>query len=588
MSNMIDPGRGTRVLFLAFVVAACGAPSVAQTTQPLSDVTASQTAASPATANPATASPATASPAAPLYALGRFPEFPAGALPPSTTEALQAVLDAAVGQGTFDGVTAAVILAGRGSWTGTGGSWDGVPLTPDSRHPTHSAGKTIVAAQTLRLVEDGKLALDAPASDYLPPELEFFDANGATIRQVLAMRSGIPTIKGDQYYLAELAPTVEDVFRMLPEPAAPPDSRTEYAGPNYVLLGSIIEHVTGRPLAEVLRSGVLANPALDGLVYTADGAFASDGWGVETTSAALARWGYELYGGFALSESSLREMTSFEGQWYGLGVMDFSGQYGTRAVGHQGLSSATSCCSAVALVALPEEGVVIAVQADSVGTDPSIDLNGQVDRLARVLSDAARAPTSAAEYPTGNRIPEGDLPIGRHSLTVGGVPVSFGVSTPGWERFGSISLNKSSQGPQAAEGIIYWTGFPDGAHADQCGNLRSAAVGASAEELASVVANAPGTELVTGPAEGSVGGHVATYVEITVREDLGCDPGYFYSWEDAPVGALWPTTNAGDVIRTWIVEFGDTRLFIAGVTKGGSRPVLGEQMRDIVDSIQFE
>jgi CubicO group peptidase (beta-lactamase class C family) len=381
MSGMIDLKRGTGVLLLALVAAGCGAPSAAQTTQPPSDATA---------ASPSAASPSAASPDAPLYALGRLPEFPASSLPSSTTEALQAVLDTAVGQGTFDGVTAAVILADRGSWTGTAGFWDGMPLTPDSRHPTHSAGKTIIAAQALRLVEDGKLALDAPASDYLPPELEFFDANGATIRQVLAMRSGIPTIKGDQYYLAELAPTVEDVFRMLPEPVAPPDSRTEYAGPNYILLGSIIEHVTGRPLAEVLRSGVLANPALDGLAYTADGAFASDGWGVETTSAALARWGYELYGGFALSESSLREMTSFEGEWYGLGVMDFSGQYGTRAVGHQGLSSVTSCCSAVALVALPEEGVVIAVQADSVGRDPSIDLNGQVDRLAWALSDAVR------------------------------------------------------------------------------------------------------------------------------------------------------------------------------------------------------
>lgn len=380
--------RGTGVVFLAFVAAACGAAST--TLAPSGAPAAIPTATSPPATSPPAAIPPTASPDAPLYALGRFPAFPDGSLPTSTTEALQAALDTAVGQGTFAGVTAAVILADRGSWTGVAGSWDGIPLTPDSRQPTHSAGKTIVAAQTLRLVEDGKLALDALASDYLPPALEFFDANGATIRQVLAMRSGIPTLEGDLYYLAELASTVEDVFRMLPKPVAPPDSRTEYAGPNYVLLGAIIEHVTGRPLAEVLRSGVLANPALDGLAYTAEGALASDGWGVETTSAALARWGYELYGGFVLSESSLREMTSFEGQWYGLGVMDFSGQYGTRAVGHQGLSSVTACCSAITLVALPEKGVVIAVQAGTLGTDPSIDLNGQVDRLARALSDAAR------------------------------------------------------------------------------------------------------------------------------------------------------------------------------------------------------
>jgi hypothetical protein len=125
-------------------------------------------------------------------------------------------------------------------------------------------------------------------------------------------------------------------------------------------------------------------------VYTVGNALASDGWGVETTSAALARWGYELYGGFVLSEASLREMTEFNGNWYGLGVMDFSSQYGSLAVGHQGLSSVTTCCSANILVALPEEGIVIAVQANATGTPASVDPNRHVDRLARVLRDAVQ------------------------------------------------------------------------------------------------------------------------------------------------------------------------------------------------------
>ncbi len=319
-----------------------------------------------------------------------IPRFSDGSIPASTIEALQAVLDAAVDNGTFVGVTAAVIVADRGSWTGAAGSWDGIPLTLDSRHPTHSAGKTIVAAQVLRLVEDGRLGLDARASDYLPPELEFFDANGATIREVLAMRSGIPGLNEDAgYYPAEQAATTVEVFRKLPEPAASPGSVTEYASTNYVLLGTIIEHTTGRALSEAVHSDVLAHPGLDGIVYTVGDALASDGWGVETTSASLARWGYELYGGFVLSEASLREVTDFQGEWYGLGVMDFSAQYGALAVGHQGLSSVTTCCSAIILIALPEEGVVIAVQANTVGTGPTIDTNSQVDRLARALSDAA-------------------------------------------------------------------------------------------------------------------------------------------------------------------------------------------------------
>jgi D-alanyl-D-alanine carboxypeptidase len=351
---------------------------------------------------PATAaregSPDTGPDAPPTYALGELPPFPDGRLPGPIAEALQAALDEAVDEGTFTGVTAAVILADRGSWAGAAGSLHGIPLTPHSRSPTHSAGKTVVAAQVLRLVEEGKLGLDNQASDHLPPELRFFDANGATIRQVLAMRSGIPdldefTPEGG-FYPAERASTAVEVFRRLPEPEIRPGSETRYASTNYVLLGTIIERATGRPLAEVLRSDVLDNPALDGLVYTVEDALAADGWGVESTPASLARWGYELYGGFVLADPSLEEMTDFYqdpccDMRYGLGVFDFSVSYGTLAVGHEGASSASTCCSSILLVALPEEGVVISVQANTAGASTQ-DPFGQVEILTKVLRDAAR------------------------------------------------------------------------------------------------------------------------------------------------------------------------------------------------------
>jgi D-alanyl-D-alanine carboxypeptidase len=319
----------------------------------------------------------------------RFPEFPEAILPERTGAALQKVLDETVEGGTFRGVTAAVIVADRGSWAGAAGSVDGIPLTPESRNPTHSSGKNVVAAQVLRLAEDGKLGLDDPASEYLPPELGFFDANGATIRQVLGMRSGIPDLNEEEgYYPAEQASTAVKVFRMMPEPKRRPGS-VHYASTNYVLLGTIVEQVTGRPLADVLRSDVLDNPDLDGLVYTVDDALAADGWGVESTAASLARWGYELYGGFVLSDASLQEMTDFQGKWYGLGTMDLSDGYGTLAVGHEGASSVTTCCSQIRLVALPEEGIVISVQANTKGTEAS-DPYSQVGLLTQALWDAVR------------------------------------------------------------------------------------------------------------------------------------------------------------------------------------------------------
>ena len=374
----------TKVLSkLALVAAACGSSAPETGSSEAPTTIASQP---PATASSAITSEASPSP---TYALGEFPDFPEGALSGSVAEALQATLDAEIEAGTFTGVTAAVIVADRGSWTGAAGSANGVPLAPDSPTPTHSVGKTVVAAQILRLAEDGRLEIDDRASEHLPPELGWYDANGATIRQVLGMRSGIPNVPGSDalYYPAEKAPSAVKLFRMLPEPTAPPGSGPEYADTNFVLLGTIVEHVTGRPLAKALRSDVLDDPALDGLVYTVGDALAADGWGVESTPASLARWGYELYGGLVVSDASLRQMTDFQGEWYGLGTMNFS--YSSLGVGHTGISSPTTCCSEIILAAPPEEGVIISVQANfpSLASDPFTD----VTRLTQLLRDAAKA-----------------------------------------------------------------------------------------------------------------------------------------------------------------------------------------------------
>jgi hypothetical protein len=127
--------------------------------------------------------------------------------------------------------------------------------------------------------------------------------------------------------------------------------------------------------------------------------------------------------------------------------------------------------------------------------------------------------------PSPSRTPAGVGPvesalIGKHALTVGGVPFSFRVSLAGWERFGSISINKSTVGPQGAEAIIFWTSFPDGEYADPCADLISPPVDPSAVDLAVAVSTAPGTELITGPSDVTVGGRAAKHVVLTVRENV--------------------------------------------------------------------
>jgi D-alanyl-D-alanine carboxypeptidase len=321
--------------------------------------------------------------ASPTARVGGFPEFPHGLLPEPMAAALQAVLDSAVEEHVFRGATAAVIVVDKGSWSGAVGvDRDGKRLTRHSSLLTASSGKTITAAQILRLVDDGELGLDDPISDHLP-ETAFFDPNDATIRDLLGMRSGISEPPG-YVALVDQGFTPAELFKKLGRPTFPAGSEIEYSSINFIMLGRIIEHVTGRTFSEVVRSNVLDRPGLDGLVYGEKSALAADGWRIETTAASLARWGYELYGGSVVSDDSLRQMTDFKGDWYGLGTIDFShpdtvGGYDVPAVGHGGSEPSNQ----VMLVAFPEHGVVVAVQANAYALDA-------IGPVAAALRDATQ------------------------------------------------------------------------------------------------------------------------------------------------------------------------------------------------------
>jgi hypothetical protein len=192
----------------------------------------------------------------------------------------------------------------------------------------------------------------------------------------------------------------------------------------------------------------------------------------------------------------------------------------------------------------------------------------------------------------------GVRPAGARLVVVeSGVRFSFRVPTAGWERFksiptktspaGPISLNKSIVGPQGAEAIIYWTSFPNGDYADACDRLLAPSIGRSAANLAAAVSRAPGTKLVKGPSNVSLGGLPATHVALTVRKNVGCDPGFFYTWREVVGGALWQTTGVGDTIRVWIVAVGGTRLFIAAATTEEANSRLRREVIRIVESIRF-
>jgi hypothetical protein len=153
---------------------------------------------------------------------------------------------------------------------------------------------------------------------------------------------------------------------------------------------------------------------------------------------------------------------------------------------------------------------------------------------------------------------------------------------------GPISLNKGVYGAQDAEGIIYWTSFPDGDYAEPCARLLRPSTVASAAKLSTAVSRAPGTKLARGPSDVTLGGLPAKHVVLTIRKNVGCNPGFFFTWRAVDGGTLWTKTRVGDTIRVWIVTVNNTRLFIAAMTNARATPDLKKEIQLVVESIRFE
>jgi D-alanyl-D-alanine carboxypeptidase len=363
------------------------------------------------------------------YTLGHFPDVPTGSFSDSTVSSLQAVLDAAVKQRGLPGVTATVLVADRGAWSGAAGTADGMnPMQIRSQFAIASLTKTVIASQIMWLSEQGILRLSDPVSDHLPPSFHF-DTNGATIENLLSMESGIPDPA-----LSASAPEVladplrywtpEEILASVPAQRNKPGDHFVYEDANYMLLGLVIRETSGMSVSAALRSHILADPRLSSLVYQPEerpeGPFAlpflgghvrsnilevgggylptrsdaSDGNGsgcMASDSQSLALWGYLLFGRDLLTEQSLLAMSNF-GQDiaqggvgpYGLGVIDqtnLANGFGVKAIGNAGWDDGGY---ATELTIIPSEGIVISVMTNKDG-DPKALVIPIAQKLASIL-----------------------------------------------------------------------------------------------------------------------------------------------------------------------------------------------------------
>ena len=129
------------------------------------------------------------------------------------------------------------------------------PATPEMRYKIASNSKHIAAAAVMVLVQEGKLSLDENVARFLP---DLTRANEVTIRMLLSHTSGYQ----DYYPLDYVAPFMQqdvsatdilDHWAKMPLDFEP-GTRWQYSNTNYVIVGQIIEKITGMPLIGFLRA----------------------------------------------------------------------------------------------------------------------------------------------------------------------------------------------------------------------------------------------------------------------------------------------------------------------------------------------
>lgn len=330
---------------------------------------------------------------------------------PETRSRLQHVIDSFQinpANPYIGGISAAIKVDGLAFWQGTTGYAarnvdgnnnllpGGSAFTTATVSQIYSVTKTFTSALVLELAKEGSFGLEDPISMYLPLNLINPGLNSSvTIRQLLAHESGYSNYTDE--YMLQLAvafqPThVWTAFEMLTfvHQVKSPGAERRYSSTNYIVLGAIVEAVTGKPIQqhyrerffhplglnsmflsvrESLSAGVPFASPHDNLspfnpifqltgqpvfpdAYTNVSAFpftailslAFTGGGIASNAGDLAEWGNALFGGRATSKATLNTMLNSisstpdeDGDFLGYGIFRTTKISSTdRFIGHDG------------------------------------------------------------------------------------------------------------------------------------------------------------------------------------------------------------------------------------------------------------
>jgi D-alanyl-D-alanine carboxypeptidase len=174
-----------------------------------------------------------------------------------------AQVDAAATAALANGLTGTIVSVvdpERGTILKAYGAADtaGTPLQPDAHYRIASVSKTFTALAVLNLVDEGKVALTDPISRYVA---DVPNGDAITVRDLLAMRSGLYDFTNDQDFLARytaeptMAWTDDDTLAIVRAHAAestPPNQKTIYNNSDYTLLAYVVAQGSGQSAPEYI------------------------------------------------------------------------------------------------------------------------------------------------------------------------------------------------------------------------------------------------------------------------------------------------------------------------------------------------
>jgi CubicO group peptidase (beta-lactamase class C family) len=175
-------------------------------------------------------------------------------------------VDALAAQGEFSGI---VLLArhGRPIFEACYGMADRearIPVDAATRFSSASIGKMFTAVAVLQLVQAGKLELDAPIIRYLPDYPNAAFAQRATVHQLLSHTSGAgdidwPVTPEDEARQLQLRTVGDYIARHGPRPPRfVPGTGWAYSNVGYIILGRIIESVSGQDYYDYVSRHIFA------------------------------------------------------------------------------------------------------------------------------------------------------------------------------------------------------------------------------------------------------------------------------------------------------------------------------------------